>query len=115
MAFYEVAYFRPGEFAAPEMPQAKRIVAACIAWITPQGLAPIWLRGARCVAVLFQMKAGDVEFVRAGDIGGQRRLGRGRRHLAGGVRFRNPCDHFASRSIQHAQQEIGPGGIFRKR
>ena len=71
--------FGQREFAALEMPEAQRVVAARIQRVAAQGLAPIERRTARGMAVLVEVQAGEEEFVGAGDIGGRGRFGGGRR------------------------------------
>ena len=57
------AAFGLGEFSAAEMPEPQGVVAARIAGIAAQCLAPIERRAARRMTILRQMQTGEVKFV----------------------------------------------------
>jgi hypothetical protein len=65
------------ELAAPQKEQPKRIVVTDIRWIAAKGLPIVVFRLARRVAILFEMKASQVEGFGAGNLCRFRR-GRGR-------------------------------------
>ena len=56
------------EFAAPEAPQANRVVAAAVERIAAQRLEPVEFRRSGGVPILAQVQAGDEQLVGAGDI-----------------------------------------------
>ena len=62
--------FRLSKLAALEVPPAHRIIAAGIQGIAAQRLAPVNRGRTGGVAILFQVQAGEVEFVGAGDLAG---------------------------------------------
>ncbi len=66
------------------------------------------------MAILFQMQAGDEQFVRAGDVRRRGRFGRGRRHCAPDARLRRVRNNFAAGAVQDAQQQPGFAGATRK-
>src|ERR1051326_5782625 len=59
--------FSFAKFATAQMPKTQRIVAAGVKRITPPRLAPIEGRTSRCMAILLQMQAREIEFIVAGD------------------------------------------------
>jgi hypothetical protein len=71
-----------GEFAAAKMPKTDRVVAAGVAGIAAQRLAPVGSWTTRRMAILFQVQAGDKKLVGAGNFGRHGRFGGGRRDLA---------------------------------
>ncbi len=74
--------FGQRKLAPLQVPRAQCGVGASVAGITEDGLAPVWLGAARCVPVLLQVKACEVEFVVARNLLGRRGNGRSfrRRH-----------------------------------
>ncbi len=81
------------------MPAAEREMAAGVAGIAAQRLAPIGLRMTCGVAVLFEMKPGEIKFVVADDVGWRGRLGgrwRRRLHARGFRRVTNEFPAVAS-------------------
>ena len=63
------------EFAAVQMPTSQGKITAAVAGIAPDSLAPVDLRRSSWMAILFEMEAVEKEFVVAGHVFGQRRLG----------------------------------------
>jgi hypothetical protein len=79
-----------GELAAAQVPAAECEVAAGVAGIAAKRLAPVELGVARGVAVLFEVEAGEVEFVGGRDVGWRGWLGGGLAgELFGGGRLGN--------------------------
>ena len=99
-------FFRRGEFAAIEVPQTERMVAARVQLIAAQRLAPIQRGTARGVAILAEVQAGDEKLVGAGNVRRRKRFGGRRRDFALHARLGLPGDDFRAFGVGDAQLQI---------
>lgn len=107
--------FGIGKLATPQVPKPHRVVAARIVRIAPQRLAPVNI-GLPCgVAVLLQVKPGNVEFFIGADFRRKRRFGRRRGKLAFCGLPRLVADDLTACGIGHKKAQIVKRRTLRQR
>src|SRR6266403_1492826 len=91
------------KLAPSKVRQPQSIVAAHVQWITTQAFFPVGFRRTRSVAILFQVKSGQIQFFDGRDFSWRRRLGGGIRQMDFMFALRLIANEFLSISREDAQ------------